>query len=398
MRWLVAALILLLSALPAAAAPLIVISIDAFRADYLGRGKTPVLAELGREGARARAMHPSFPTYTYPNHYSLVTGLRPDEHGVVENQMHDAGLSPPDFSPTRENAEDPRWWSGAVPLWATARKAGRVVASAGWPGSQGLIGGLRPDYLDFWRLDRDPQEVAAVALNWLGLPARFRPSLMFLYFDDVDRAGHDYGPDSPGLNAALARVDAALGALVAGLKKRGLYDGTNIVVVSDHGMAPSAKSRAIILDDLSPALGTVLSDGAVAEIEPVPGRDAALAADLLKPHTHFACWRKQDLPARFHYGHNRRVAPFVCLADDGWLLVRRSEFEAWKGGHLGSHGYDPMDPRMDALFLARGPAFRRGVELAPFDNIDVYPLLARVAGLRPEKNDGHLARFAPALR
>jgi len=401
-----ALLVALLFAEPALAAgpaplptPLIVISIDGFRADYFDRGLTPTLAALAKDGVRAGAMHPSFPSLTYPNHYTLVTGLRPDHHGIIENVMRDATVSPDLFTMTSKNSELPDWWDEATPLWVSAQEQGRIVASGGWPASEALIHKHRPNYLDAWRDHRKPEEQAMVSLSWVDMPAAWRPSIQFLYFDDVDHGGHDFGPESPQVNDALRQVDAALALLVAGLKQRGVFESTNIVIVSDHGMADTSDQRTVILEDLLPkGIALIRSAGASTGLDPTPGHDADLAAFLLKPHPHFTCWRKDRIPARLHYGTNPRIPEFLCLSEAGWRFAARADKAYWKKPHPGSHGYDPADPAMNALFLAHGPAFRRGVTLKPFDNVDVYPLLAAISGVRPEKNDGTLADLTPALK
>jgi predicted AlkP superfamily pyrophosphatase or phosphodiesterase len=393
-----------LAGVPAQAAepqpnPLIVISIDGFRADYFDRGLTPTLAALTRDGVHARAMHPSFPSLTYPNHYTLVTGLYPDHHGVIENVMWDARVSPDMFTMNSRNSELPGWWEEAKPLWESAQEQGRIVASGGWPGSEALIHKHRPNYLDVWRDHRKPEEQARMSLSWADLPAAWRPSIQFLYFDDVDHGGHDFGPESPQVDDALRQVDAALALLVAGLKKRGVFESTNIVIVSDHGMADTSDQRTVILEDiLPPGIALVRSAGASAGLDPVPGHESELAALLLAPHPHFTCWRKAEIPARLHYGANPRIPEFLCLSEAGWRFASRTDKAYWTKPHPGSHGYDPADPAMNALFLAHGPAFRRGVTLKPFDNVDVYPLLAKVSGVGPEKNDGNLADLTAALK
>ena len=398
-RFLAGLLLLLFWSGPATAAPrapLIVISIDGFRADYLARGQTPTLAMLARRGVHA-PMHPSFPSLTYPNHYTLVTGLYPDHHGIVENTMRDSAVSSALFTMKALSAEDPRWWDGAAPLWASAQAQGLVTASAGWPGSEGLIHGRRPDYEDPWRPERPEGEIAAVALNWLDLPAAWRPAIMFLYFDAVDEAGHAHGPDSSAVNAAMHRVDAAIGTLVEGLARR--HIAANIVVVSDHGMTATDNAHVETIDDwVRPAAAALVDQGVLAGFNPLPGHAVEAERALIGRHGHARCWRKQDIPARLHYGRNPRVPAIVCLADPGWQILTRAALAGRKIEVQGQHGYDPADPDMNALFVAAGPAFRHGVALPAFDNVDVYPLLAHVAGVTPMPNDGHLSDLAAALK
>lgn len=384
---------------PAAKPPLLILlSIDGFRADYLDRGLTPTLAMLAKTGVRAKAMRPSFPTLTFPNHYTLVTGLRPDHHGIVDNDMWDESIGQK-FTMSAKTGGDARWWEGAKPLWVTAAEQGRITADAGWPGDTVAIFGKRPTYLDPWRADRPAEEAVVMALHWLDLPPRYRPSLQFLYFYEVDHKGHDFGPDSPEVNAALRQVDAAVAALVAGLKARGLYDRTNLVITADHGMIATPPSQFTVIDDLVPAaVGIVRTAVSLAGIDPRPGKEAELARILLAPHPHFNCWRKNALPPEFHYGTNTRVPQFICLNAAGWRFRTRDETEHDKNNNRGNHGYDPRDPRMAAIFVAHGPAFKAGATLPVFDNVDVYPLLAKITGLKPEPNDGNLAEISAALK
>jgi predicted AlkP superfamily pyrophosphatase or phosphodiesterase len=402
MKQVFALLALLLCCGPAATAPapplLILLSIDGFRADYLRRGLTPTLAMLAKTGVQAQGMRPSFPSLTFPNHYTLVTGLRPDHHGVVDNEMWDQDIGET-FTMSARTAGDSRWWEGGKPLWVTAAEAGRTTASAGWPGDTVAIFGRRPTYLDPWRDNRPADEAVTMALHWLDLPARYRPSLTFLYFYEVDARGHEFGPDSPELNAALARVDAAVAKLVNGLKARGLADKVNLVITADHGMAATPADQFTVIDDLvPPALGTVRTATSLAGIDPLPGHDGDVARILLAPHPHFTCWRKSGLPGEFHYGGNARVPQFLCLNERGWRFRTRDDVAQNRNRNRGNHGYDPGDPQMAALFIGHGPDFARGVTLAAFDNVDVYPLLARITGLKPGPNDGNLADVAAALK
>ncbi|MBI1200835.1 MAG: alkaline phosphatase family protein [Phenylobacterium sp.] len=389
--------LLLAWAAPSAAAdrPLtILVSIDGFRADYLDRGLTPVMSALAADGARA-AMRPSFPSKTFPNHYALVTGLRPDRNGIVENTMQDPDIPGVTFRMSdRATVLDRRWWDEAEPIWVTAEKAGIVTAPYFWPGSEAPIQGVRPHFYKTFDMATPSTARVDQVLAWLDLPAPERPQFVTLYFDVVDTAGHAYGPHSPEVNAAVADVDAAVGRLVDGLKARGL--SPNLVIVADHGMAALSSDRVVYMDDVLPA-GAYhsLSGGAFMTIYPEAGHEAEVDAALTARHDHFDCWRKAEIPTRFHYGHNPREAPYFCLAATGWALTTRS----YKPAHpeRGNHGFDPYAAEMAAVFIGSGPAFRHGVRLPPFDNVDVYPLLARLIGVTPQPGDGSLQDVAPAL-
>ncbi|MDP3635583.1 ectonucleotide pyrophosphatase/phosphodiesterase [Phenylobacterium sp.] len=389
---------LLLTATPSLAAgkPLVIlISMDGFRADYLDRGITPNLSRLAAEGARG-AVRPSFPSKTYPNHLTLVTGLRPDRHGLVDNVMVDPLIPGVTFTlGDRATVKDPRWWNDATPLWVTAERQGVISASVYWPGSETMIQGAQPTY---W-LTYD-QTVAAEArvdrvLAWLDLPADRRPGFISLYFDETDTAGHHDGPDSEGLNAAVARTDAAIGRLTHGLAVRGL--AADLVITADHGMAAVSAERAIYIEDILPdAAARRVAMGAFMTVIPAPGREAEVERALLARHAHMTCWRKGQIPARYHFGTHRRIPPIFCLPRTGWVITTRVAVAKApiKGG---AHGFDPYAPEMAAVLVAQGPHIRRGVKLRTADNVDVYPLVARLLGVTPEKSDGKLSGLKRAL-
>jgi predicted AlkP superfamily pyrophosphatase or phosphodiesterase len=380
----------------------ILVSLDGFRPDYLDRGITPNLSRLAAGGVRA-AMRPSFPSKTFPNHWTLVTGLRPDRHGIVANKIEAEGRS----DVFTMASDDPWWWNAAVPIWVDAEKAGVRTATMFWPGSNVAIGGVRAgewpykiaggtrpqDFMHYYEEIGTTQRVNTL-IDWLRRPAATRPRFLTTYFEAVDTVGHERGPDHPETNKAIAEVDAAVGAIVAGLAE--LNQPANLLIVADHGMAAVSRDRAVALDTLLTAGDyRVVEAGPYAGIAATPGREAAVEAALLKPHPHMSCWRKAEIPARLHYGRNPRVPPYICLAETGWQIVDKSG-TAYDGG---AHGYDGAAPEMAALFLAHGPAFARGRTLPSFDNPDVHALLRRLLGLPPAAaTDGSDAVFAPVLR
>lgn len=386
------------SATPGGDAPtLLLVSLDGVHPDMLGRGDTPHLDRLAREGVRAAWMQPSYPALTFPNHYTLVTGLRPDRHGMVHNSMYDEDLGAFALK-DRDAVGDGRWWGGE-PLWVTAERAGLPTATMFWPGSEAPVQGVRPTrwypYEDGLALEVRIDRV----LGWLSEPAATRPRLATLYFEHPDHAGHGYGPDSPQLHAALRDVDAAIGDLLSAIAARGLRDRVNLVIVSDHGMAPVPSGQVVAVEDMvDPADAQVVSTGQVVGFRPRPGREAAAAAALLGAHARYDCWRREALPARWQYGQHPRVPPIVCQMHVGWDAVPRANLARRPDRTRGSHGYDPAAPEMRAVFIAHGPAFRSGTELPGFDNVDVYPLLARLLGVEPAEHDGDARTLLPALR
>lgn len=375
----------------------VLVSIDGFRPDYMGRGFTPTLDELARTGAKG-SMSPSFPSLTFPNHYALVTGLTPDHSGLVGNNMEDAARPGVTFGMSnRAVASDPIWWEQGEPIWVTAQKQGLKTATMFWPGSDYVIHGVRPDnYRDF---DQNLMSFSRVdqLLTWLDKPAAQRARFGTLYFDIVDTAGHRWGPGAPETMGAVAEVDAAIARFAAGLKAKGI--AANLVIVADHGMAATPSNQTINLDQwITKDVARTIYTGAIAMIAPQPGREEDAAKALVGRKEHGECWRKQDLPKAFGYGTNPRVAPIICLADIGWKWRAPSQYTPMPGPDGGEHGFDPNAPEMAALFIANGPAIRAGVTLPKFRNVSVYPLLAKLTGVPPRANDGQLADTAAALR
>ena len=381
-----------------AADPVILISIDGFRADYLERGLTPTLSTLAAGGVHADALKPAFPTLTFPNHYTIVTGLYPDHHGIVNNRMIDPATGNTFVYKDADTIADAAWWGGE-PLWVSVEKQGRHAATMFWPGSDVAIDGVRPSLWVHFDGKLTPDQRVDRLLGWTDLAGDARPSFYTLYLEQVDHAGHDDGPDSAAVNAAMRDIDAALARLVDGLKARGLFDRANIVIVSDHGMTSTAPDRQIFLDDLVDLdEAGFVTGGILAGMNPKPAEAGAVEHAILAPHEHMQCWRKSAVPARLRYGTNPRVPALLCLADDGWIITTHEDAAKRKHFSLGEHGYDNDDPNMRALFVAHGPAFKAGLRVPEFDNVDVYPLLAYLLAIRPAPNDGHFDDVREMLR
>jgi len=379
---------------PQAPRPLtILVSIDGFRPDYVTPEDAPNLARMAEQGATApKGMRPSYPSLTFPNHYALVTGLRPDRNGIVSNTMEDADISGVTFKLSdRDAVTDRRWWDQAEPLWVTAEKAGLKTATMFWPGSEADIQGVRPSrYATFDQKISSADRVDTL-LGWLDDPAGL-PAFATLYFDIVDTAGHWYGPRAEETRASVREADAAIGRLLEGLKARGLEGKVNIVVVADHGMAAVPVGQTIIADAEDPGAVRMVTGGASGGFALIPGEEARGEALLLKPHDHMTCWRKADIPARLHYGRNPRVPAIVCMAEVGWYISNAEMAAKRKPATrtTGAHGYDSFAPDMAALFIAVGPSVRKGAAVQDMDNVDVYPLLARMIGVTPKAVDGRL--------
>jgi predicted AlkP superfamily pyrophosphatase or phosphodiesterase len=365
---------------------LILVSFDGWRWDYIDRQPAPNLKALAARGVRATAMIPSFPVLTFPNHYTIVTGLYPEHHGIVGNTMRDPSM-PERFTQSSETAKDGRWWGGE-PVWVSAIRQGRRAGTMFWPGTEAAIGGMRPTYWKPYDKKLGTLDRVAQALEWLALPAGTRPSFVSLYFEEVDTAGHDFGPDSPELATAAAHLDEALGRLVEGVHRLGLDDRTSIVIVSDHGMTPTSYDRVIYLDamiDLSTV--DVIEYGSNLQINPRDGDAEGLYRKLHGKHPQLAVYKRDEVPPALHFRGNHRIPAIVGVPADGWSATSGQRL-VQDELHVAAHGYTPTTPDMGALFVAAGPPLKSGIVVAPFENIHVYDLLCRILQITPAKNDG----------
>lgn len=391
---------------PAPAPPadpiVILVSIDGWRWDYLQRFAPPTLSRLAAEGVRAEGLIPQFPSKTFPNHYTLVTGLTLAHHGIVSNNMRDPGIPGAYSMSNRKVLADPRWWGGD-PIWNTVERQGKVAAAMFWPGSETAIGGKQAT---FWRdFDDDLPNGDRVQqlLEWLKLPEGQRPSFLTLYFSDVDNAGHSFGPDSEQTREAALSVDRHVGELVAGVAAAGLAGRVNYVIVSDHGMAGLSRDRMIVLDDyIDPATADVVDWAPVLGLSPKDGDVEKMFAALNGKNPHLQIYRRDEIPAVYGLAGHPRVSPIVGIADEGWYITSKTETNRWdrheRNTPGGTHGYDARLQSMQGLFVAAGPRLRQGLVVKPFENIHVYNLMCAVIGIKPSPNDGDLAVVKDMLR
>ncbi|MGB7068774.1 MAG: ectonucleotide pyrophosphatase/phosphodiesterase [Pyrinomonadaceae bacterium] len=379
----------------------ILISLDGFRYDYLEKFKPKTLNRLAKKGVRAKWLIPSFPTKTFPNHYTIATGLYPENHGIVDNNIWDFGTT---FSlGKREEVQNSRWWLGE-PIWVTAEKQGQRTGAFFFPGTEAEIAGERPT---FWQqYDGTIPNAARVdaLLGWLDLPKDRRPTVFTLYFSDVDDAGHRYSPDSPETAAAVSVVDGNLKRLVDGLKRRKVNKKINLIIVSDHGMASVPRQNAVIMDLFidETKIARTLPTGEILQVFPKEGQLESVLEGLTSI-SHVTCWRKEEIPKRLHYSDGPRVAPIICSAEEGWYMTTRDRHNAQMkrpefNRSEGRHGYDNKYESMRAIFIGHGSAFRKGKTVEPFENTHIYELMCRILGLIPAKNDGDLTHTESFLR
>ncbi|KAG9685773.1 Phosphodiest-domain-containing protein, partial [Aureobasidium melanogenum] len=390
----------------------ILISLDGFRADFLHRNITPSLNSFVRAGVSPEYMLPSFPSVTFPNHFTLVTGLYPEAHGVVGNSFWDPDLKEDFYYTDPTRSMQPKWWNGE-PIWVTAEEQDVRAAIHMWPGSEAHIG-IEPTFVDKYQGHEALTNKVDRILGLLDLPGPHdkgakpenpRPQLIAAYVPDVDRDGHLYGPNSTEIRSTISSVDSMLGQLFSGLEQRNLTDIVNIIIVSDHGMATTSTSRLIQLDDIIDMSVIERTDGWPlyglrpkndSDIEPLYNQLKQEAANM----DGFDVYLKdRDMPERYHFSQNDRIAPLWVIPWTGWAIVVKGEFnvaEAKKTGQVyhprGVHGYDHEHPLMRAIFVARGPAFPHtpGSKVDIFQNIEVYNLVCDSVGISPKPNNGTL--------
>jgi predicted AlkP superfamily pyrophosphatase or phosphodiesterase len=372
----------------------VMVSLDGFRYDYPTRYSARHLLELGAAGAIApQGMIPAYPSLTFPNHYTLVTGLYPEHHGIVANRFYDPARKQTYASSDPAAVRDGSWYGGA-PLWVLAEKQGMRSACFFWPGSEAEIAGSRPTYYLHFDDHFPDQERIDQVIAWLKLPVAQRPHLITLYYSNVDHAGHEYGPDSPSTGAAVAHLDQLVGDLWA--KLTALQLPIDLIVVSDHGMEREQGdwidlSRYADLKNFT-TVGSLLYANSEA--------DAAKAYQELKIKSDaFTVYRRQRVPAALHYAGNPREGDPVIVPTGPFAIRAHPAAGAERPPEPGVHGYDPRTmPSMRALFLAVGPDIRSGSQLEPFENVNVYPFVAMILGLKAPQVDGSLHVLSKILK
>jgi predicted AlkP superfamily pyrophosphatase or phosphodiesterase len=380
----------------------VLISIDGWRWDYMDRFRPRVIGRLALTGVRSEGLIPIFPSKTFPNHYTVVTGLHAARHGLTSNTMVDPALPGRFTLSNREVQQDTRWWGGE-PLWVGVERQGRIAATMFWPGSDAEIAGDRPTY---WRTyEHEFPNVARVdqLLGWLDQPEAKRPTFLTLYFSDVDDAGHRFGPNGDETHQAVLDVDAVIERLISGVERLGLASRTNYVIVSDHGMAELSRERVIVLDEYIDLSTVDLIDSA-----PIVGMSArpGVSVDsvyraLAGRHPAMQVYTRSTLPAEHRLRDHPRLPDVIGIVDMGWHPTTRealADDESTGRFPGGNHGYEPRHRDMHGLFVAAGPQFKSDVVVPAFENIHVYELLCRLLGVRPASNDGDPAATASFLR
>ena len=372
----------------------VIISLDGLRWDYLDTYDVPFMNQLAREGVKA-VMQPSFPSKTFPNHYTLATGLTPDHHGIITNTFWDRERGV-EFSLGNKETRNKGYYYGGDPVWLTAKHQGVKTATVFWVGSDVAIQGEHPTYWrDYQTEQMDfPGRVDEI-IRLLKLPEKDRPHLVMAYFEEPDRSGHNYGPMHRMTRRAVEDMDLLLSGLWARIQLLPFADKVNLIVTGDHGMASVDPKRFVDIDDVLPKhwyerfcndYPTLIYASAPQYIDSI--------CDALQGVDHIRAWKKADLPAYLGYGTNKNMGDVVVLPDVGWLFADKPSKK-----QRGSHGFDHTAADMQVGFRAIGPDFKVGYEKADrFRNVCIYPLLCYLLGVQPSPNDGNLDEVRDMLR
>jgi predicted AlkP superfamily pyrophosphatase or phosphodiesterase len=408
----------------------IFISLDGFRADFLQRGITPTLKRFIQEGVSPLYMTPSFPSVTFPNHYTMVTGLYPESHGIVGNTFYDPEMQDEFYYTHPQKSMQPKWWGGE-PIWVTAETQSVRTAIHMWPGSEAHIGGVEPSHMDKYNGHEELDKKVDRILGFLDLPgpdstaamaSSPRPQLIAAYIPNVDVDGHTFGPNSTEIRQTIINVDSMLEGIFQGLQERNLTSIVNVVVVSDHGMATTSTDRLIQLEDLIDIEKVSHTDGwPLYGLRPKDPKDLdllynqALKNTATNPNVEVYL-RDKNMPERYHFSKNDRIAPLWIVPKAGWAIAAKSEFDVVKGKKegvvyhpRGLHGYDHEHSLMRAIFVARGPAFPHkpnsrlkefrkltlklslsSTTLTCTENTELYNIVCDSIGVTPKANNGTL--------
>jgi len=368
----------------------LLISIDGFMNEYLGRNDTPNFDRFIENGVMAEHMVPVFPTKTFPNHYSLATGLLVENHGIISNSFPDDSLGARfSFGPPESSPNDERWWGGE-PIWITAEIQGKTSATMFWPGSEASINGVRPTkWVDYDGSVDNYVRIDSV-MSWLGPAGEVNADFATLYFSHVDSRGHSYGPNSPEVDEAVVEADRLLGYLMEKIEELGLAGQLNILITSDHGMAELSDDKVIFLDEMINMDDVRVIDWTpVAMLQPVEGKEDEIYQTLKENEENYRVFKKEDLPRKYGFTNHYRIPDIIMIADVPYTITSRPFYEE-RGLIAGTHGYDHTAPEMATIFYASGPAIRQGETVPAFQSLHLYELMAHLLGLEPAENDGDL--------
>jgi predicted AlkP superfamily pyrophosphatase or phosphodiesterase len=389
--------ILVSTVLPQNKPYVILISFDGFRWDYSERSITPNISEIKNDGVHALSLKPSFPTKTFPNHLSIITGLYPQNHGIIFNSFIDPHSGEGYRLGDTISVRDSKWYLGEA-FWETAERNGIRTASYFWPGSELALTHRRPTYFKYYDHNKPYIDRIEGIIDWLKLPPLERPHFITLYFHDTDSYGHRYGPNSDEINESIKRLDNLIGELKNRLIDINLFDSTNIIIVSDHGMTDIDTTRIVNIENILNSYDVAYGGSKpVMMIKPNPCDINEVYTLLKEKEEHYTVYLKDELPAHFHFSKHPFIYPIILVADIGWSLVRDDDLNGEY--NKGNHGYDNNHIDMHGVFIASGPNFKSNYKAGTISNVDIYPLLCKIFAIQPTGNiDGKLERVEFLLK
>ncbi len=373
----------------------VILSLDGFRWDYPEKTNTPGLNRIAKEGVKAVSLIPSFPSKTFPNHYTIATGLFPDHHGLVNNSFYDSvyDLS---YAIGKSSARKNPAFYGGEPIWITAMKQGLKTASFFWVGSDVPIQGMHPDYWKMYDGKVPFSDRNDTIIKWLSLPDSLRPRLILAYYHEPDAIGHEFGPDHPETFRVVRTIDSLTGSLYDRIRKLADSDNINFIVVSDHGMGEISSERNIVLRDFIPESWPVKIEGGNPNFNLyAEGAWIDSAYLSLRKTKHLRVWKPSEVPGYLNYGSHYRTGNIIVVADSAWSVTLKKPGKPFTGG---THGYDFRNTDVHAIFYASGPAFKENYIHPSFQNIHIYPLLAHLLGISPAQTDGEFSQVETMLK
>ncbi|GIY66038.1 hypothetical protein CDAR_454411 [Caerostris darwini] len=370
--------------------PLILISLDGFHPDYLKRGFSPTINKISQCGANADFLYPVFPSKTFPNHYSIVTGLNPPSHGIVDNNIYDPKTRKL-FKVGSQTMYEPFWYQ-KDPIWVTAEQQGKKTASFFWPGSEAKISGITPTYNKKYKSKLSFSLRVDQVLQWLDLPPASRPSFITLYVNQPDNAGHWYGTKSQQVNQAISNVDQMIERLFAGLQQRNITDCVNVIILSDHGMSDIDCKLVVDIKNYMNVSEVYSTMGPFGRLRPRGRRSTNAVTNVISKlrcqSEHMRVYPKEQLPVRMHFADNDRIEPIFLDMDSSWTVVSKGVKPGDEICTGGAHGYDNLFPDMRAIFVAYGPSIKRNVSTRPFINTEIYEFMTELINITPNSNNG----------
>jgi alkaline phosphatase D len=364
----------------------VMLSMDAFRWDYPELTSTPNLNAIAANGVRAYALQPCYPSKTFPNHYSMATGLHPDNHGIVNNSFVDSALGYYSIG-NRSAVENPDFYGGE-PIWVTAEKQGVITASFFWVGSEAPIKGYHPTYWKKYDKKISFEDRIDTIIHWLSLPLDRRPRLITWYSHEPDWTAHDNGATAPKTLAMATKMDSLVGIFMSKLAQLPHASKINVLFVSDHGMADISSEKYVNLSDyVSKDWFDIITGGnPVYSLQPKAEKKQEVMAKL-KVIQNLKAWERDEIPKRYIYGKNNRINDILIEAELGYSVGWSFKSEPYFGG---THGYDNELPEMQGIFFAQGPAFAKGLKHPAFSNTNLYGIIAHILGIVPEPTDGNI--------